>query len=52
MSEHIAHDTDWDLRPFTEGLAPGQMSPWATEHKDTVRDQRNCNHAHVQSGQF
>ena len=28
----------WDLGPFAAALAPGQISPQATEDKETIRD--------------
>ena len=35
---HLRWAGIWDLGPFTGVLEPGQMSPQATEYKETIRD--------------
>ena len=37
-AKHTVNETGWDLRPFTAVHAPGQMSPRATKHEETMRD--------------
>ena len=41
------NETVYNLGPFTAALAPGQMSPWATEYKKT-----KINHVYAQLGQI
>ena len=36
--KHTVNETGWDLGPFSAVHAPGQMSPRATEHEETMRD--------------
>ena len=37
-AKHTVNEMGWDLGLFTAGLAPGQMSPRADEHEETMRD--------------
>lgn len=35
-------ETGWDLRPFAAEPTPGQISPLATEYRETIGTKNNC----------